>query len=246
MKGHLVRILTLPSMKGEIWVGRCHPCKEIAKGGTNGEMTAAREGVGAHIVEMTMGDVKRADTLDIIVPTGIALILATDTTGDTETTQANAGVVAAVAVQRPNLPWTPLHDHPNPNDWHAPQAERSHGSRRSRSRTRSVSPDDDSRRTKSKSRRHRSGSSSSSRSRSPSRDRSRKSSSKRDHDRDDRDSKRRRKKEKERKKERKSSERRSVLTGQKIKLKVHKDATDLEMDAKREDLLKFLNSMHEE
>ncbi|KAG1894771.1 uncharacterized protein F5891DRAFT_1194924 [Suillus fuscotomentosus] len=37
-------------------------------------------------------------------------------------------------------------------------------------------------------------------------------------------------------------ERRSVLTGKKIKLKVHKDARDLEMDANRQNLLQFLNS----
>ncbi|TCD60238.1 hypothetical protein EIP91_010514 [Steccherinum ochraceum] len=52
-------------------------------------------------------------------------------------------------------------------------------------------------------------------------------------------------KDRKRRKQSKESERRSVLTGHKIKLKVHKDAADLEMDANREDLLKFLNSVHE-
>ncbi|KAF9788273.1 hypothetical protein BJ322DRAFT_1048047 [Thelephora terrestris] len=36
--------------------------------------------------------------------------------------------------------------------------------------------------------------------------------------------------------------RRSILTGKKIKLKVHKDAADLERDSNREELLQFLNS----
>ncbi|OJA12358.1 hypothetical protein AZE42_04330 [Rhizopogon vesiculosus] len=43
----------------------------------------------------------------------------------------------------------------------------------------------------------------------------------------------------------KDKERRSVLTGKKIKLKVHKDARDLEMDANRQNLLQFLNSTYE-
>lgn len=69
-----------------------------------------------------------------------------------------------------------------------------------------------------------------SRSRSDSRD-IRKSKSK--HREKDRDKKH---------KDRDKDERRSVLTGKKIKLKVHKDARDLEMDANRQNLLQFLNS----
>ncbi|KAF8122440.1 hypothetical protein EV363DRAFT_1404851 [Boletus edulis] len=50
----------------------------------------------------------------------------------------------------------------------------------------------------------------------------------------------RRHRDKDKKKDK--EEKRSVLTGKKIKLKVHKDSRDLEMDANREDLLQFLNS----
>jgi len=52
-------------------------------------------------------------------------------------------------------------------------------------------------------------------------------------------------KDKERKKDKSREERRSVLTGKKIKLKVHKDAGDHERDANRQDLLQFLNSTFE-
>ncbi|KZO94425.1 hypothetical protein CALVIDRAFT_528901 [Calocera viscosa TUFC12733] len=47
------------------------------------------------------------------------------------------------------------------------------------------------------------------------------------------------------KKEKEKEERRSVLTGKKIKLKVHKDADDIERDKKRENLLQFLNSAYD-
>jgi len=61
-----------------------------------------------------------------------------------------------------------------------------------------------------------------------------------------------REKEKDRHKEKKRKrrdreereERRSVLTGKKIRLKVHKDAADYERDKKRADLLEFLNSAY--
>ncbi|EJT96545.1 hypothetical protein DACRYDRAFT_120038 [Dacryopinax primogenitus] len=59
---------------------------------------------------------------------------------------------------------------------------------------------------------------------------------------------REREKRKEKKKARKESdkdERRSVLTGKKIKLKVHKDAEDVERDKRRENLLQFLNSAYD-
>jgi hypothetical protein len=51
-----------------------------------------------------------------------------------------------------------------------------------------------------------------------------------------------REKEKTRKRD---DERRSVLTGKKIKLKVKKDKGDHERDANRKDLLQFLNSAFE-
>ncbi|KAG2047186.1 hypothetical protein BDR06DRAFT_1014110 [Suillus hirtellus] len=76
-----------------------------------------------------------------------------------------------------------------------------------------------------------------SRSRSDSRD-VRKSKSK--HREKDRDKKYRKHKDRDNGKDK--DERRSVLTGKKIKLKVHKDARDLEMDANRQNLLQFLNS----
>ncbi|KAN0101276.1 hypothetical protein V8E55_001260 [Tylopilus felleus] len=50
---------------------------------------------------------------------------------------------------------------------------------------------------------------------------------------------------KDKEKTRDKDERRSVLTGKRIKLKVRKDSRDLEMDANREDLLQFLNSTFE-
>ncbi|KAJ3476257.1 hypothetical protein NLI96_g11279 [Meripilus lineatus] len=55
----------------------------------------------------------------------------------------------------------------------------------------------------------------------------------------------RKRKEKHRAAERSGEERRSVLTGKKIKLKVHKGADDIERDANRADLLQFLNSAYE-
>ncbi|KAG2134163.1 uncharacterized protein EDB93DRAFT_1254594 [Suillus bovinus] len=76
-----------------------------------------------------------------------------------------------------------------------------------------------------------------SRSRSDSRD-IRKSKSK--HREKDRDKKHKRHRDRDNAKDK--DERRSVLTGKKIKLKVHKDARDLEMDANRQNLLQFLNS----
>ncbi|KIM52169.1 hypothetical protein SCLCIDRAFT_18255 [Scleroderma citrinum Foug A] len=87
-----------------------------------------------------------------------------------------------------------------------------------------------------------------SRSRSPSYSRRRSKSRSRSREKDSRKSKRKdkerdrkgRRKEKEKKKDK--DERRSVLTGKKIKLKVHKGSKDLEMDANRQDLLQFLNS----
>ncbi|KAL5532152.1 hypothetical protein ACEPAF_5716 [Sanghuangporus sanghuang] len=85
-----------------------------------------------------------------------------------------------------------------------------------------------------------SSSSSSVSSRSRSRDRHRKS---RDKDRKGRKRSSRTKREK--RKRSRSPERRSVLTGKKIKMKVHKTAEDHERDAKREELLKFLNSTYE-
>ncbi|KAF8148665.1 hypothetical protein B0H34DRAFT_736478 [Crassisporium funariophilum] len=90
-----------------------------------------------------------------------------------------------------------------------------------------------------------------SRSRSRSRERSRSKHSSRKHGdgdkrkrkhkerSDSRDRKRHRVQEKARKKE---EDRRSVLTGKKIKLKVKKDKGDHQRDANREDLLQFLNS----
>ncbi|KAG0696768.1 hypothetical protein DFH29DRAFT_1004291 [Suillus ampliporus] len=85
---------------------------------------------------------------------------------------------------------------------------------------------------------HRSrGKSPSHRSRSGSRDIRKSKSKHRDKDRD-----KKHKKYKERDKAKDKEERRSVLTGKKIKLKVHKDARDLEMDANRQNLLQFLNS----
>ncbi|KAG1730386.1 uncharacterized protein EDB91DRAFT_1085446 [Suillus paluster] len=76
-----------------------------------------------------------------------------------------------------------------------------------------------------------------SRSRSSSRDIRKSKSKHRDKDRD-----RKHKKHRDRDKAKDKEERRSVLTGKKIKLKVHKDARDLEMDANRQSLLQFLNS----
>jgi hypothetical protein len=76
-----------------------------------------------------------------------------------------------------------------------------------------------------------------SRSRSDSRDIRKSKSKHRDKDRD-----RKHKKHKDRDHAKDKDERRSVLTGKKIKLKVHKDARDLEMDANRQNLLQFLNS----
>ncbi|KAF9527925.1 hypothetical protein CPB83DRAFT_894865 [Crepidotus variabilis] len=62
----------------------------------------------------------------------------------------------------------------------------------------------------------------------------------------ERDRKKRKKKDKEsRRKDKDGDERRSVLTGKKIKLKVKKDKGDHERDANREKLLKFLNSAYE-
>ncbi|KAH7918160.1 hypothetical protein BV22DRAFT_915578 [Leucogyrophana mollusca] len=90
-----------------------------------------------------------------------------------------------------------------------------------------------------------------SRSRSHSRDRHRRRSKNKDKEREkdrDREREKKRKREKERDRERRKSdkdERRSILTGKKIKLKVHKDARDHEMDANRQNLLQFLNSTFE-
>ncbi|PPQ83562.1 hypothetical protein CVT26_003880 [Gymnopilus dilepis] len=64
----------------------------------------------------------------------------------------------------------------------------------------------------------------------------------------DRDRKKRRRKDKEKKKDKdkeEGPERRSILTGKKIKLKVKKDKADHERDANRKDLLQFLNSAFE-
>jgi len=77
-----------------------------------------------------------------------------------------------------------------------------------------------------------------------------------DDDIDDRRRRRKQRKETERKKDKamsrekekmrkKDEERRSVLTGKKIKLKVKKDKGDHERDANRKDLLHFLNSAFE-
>ncbi|KAI9461123.1 hypothetical protein HD554DRAFT_1531693 [Boletus coccyginus] len=78
-----------------------------------------------------------------------------------------------------------------------------------------------------------------SRSRSRSHERERRKSKYKEKDND----RKKRYKDKEKKKDR--DEKRSVLTGKKIKLKVHKDSRDLEMDANRENLLQFLNSTFE-
>ncbi|KAG8220633.1 hypothetical protein J3R82DRAFT_2898 [Butyriboletus roseoflavus] len=80
---------------------------------------------------------------------------------------------------------------------------------------------------------HRSGS----RSRSHERERRRPTHKEKDRDR--------KKRHKDKDKKREKDEKRSVLTGKKIKLKVHKDSRDLEMDANRQDLLQFLNSTFE-
>ncbi|KAK0245930.1 hypothetical protein EDD85DRAFT_38497 [Armillaria nabsnona] len=84
----------------------------------------------------------------------------------------------------------------------------------------------------------------SSRSRSP---RRRKEKDSRKHkDRDyERDRKKGKSKEKDRKKDKDKEERRSVLTGKKIKLKVRKEKGDDEREANRKDLLQFLNSTFE-
>ncbi|KAJ3505866.1 hypothetical protein NLJ89_g7190 [Agrocybe chaxingu] len=60
----------------------------------------------------------------------------------------------------------------------------------------------------------------------------------------ERDKKRRKRRDKEKAKE-KGEEKRSILTGKKIKLKVKKDKGDHERDANRKDLLQFLNSAYE-
>ncbi|KAL5504821.1 hypothetical protein ACEPAH_7484 [Sanghuangporus vaninii] len=85
-----------------------------------------------------------------------------------------------------------------------------------------------------------SSSSSSSYSRSRSRDRYRTS-----RDKDGKGRKRSSRTKREKRKRSRSPERRSILTGKKIKMKVHKTAEDHERDAKREELLKFLNSTYE-
>ncbi|KZP22145.1 hypothetical protein FIBSPDRAFT_931347 [Athelia psychrophila] len=61
----------------------------------------------------------------------------------------------------------------------------------------------------------------------------------------DKDRKRKKKKDKERRKKEGKEERRSVLTGKKIKLKVEKEEGDDEREANRQDLLQFLNSTFE-
>ncbi|CAA7269696.1 unnamed protein product [Cyclocybe aegerita] len=60
----------------------------------------------------------------------------------------------------------------------------------------------------------------------------------------ERDKKRRKRRDKDKAKE-KGEEKRSILTGKKIKLKVKKDKGDHERDANRKDLLQFLNSAYE-
>ncbi|EJD07752.1 uncharacterized protein FOMMEDRAFT_150294 [Fomitiporia mediterranea MF3/22] len=108
---------------------------------------------------------------------------------------------------------------------HARHKEKRHGRSRSRSPSSSSSS-----------------SSSYSRSRSRPKDRHRKARGK---DRKDKE-KRGRSKDKERRKRSRSPDaKRSVLTGKKIKMKVHKTADDLERDAKRQELLTFLNSTFE-
>ncbi|KAK2467506.1 hypothetical protein APHAL10511_000361 [Amanita phalloides] len=57
--------------------------------------------------------------------------------------------------------------------------------------------------------------------------------------------KEKRKKDKSRKKDKDREERRSVLTGKKIKLRVKKDKDDHERDANRQELLQFLNAAYE-
>ncbi|KAJ3564194.1 hypothetical protein NP233_g8456 [Leucocoprinus birnbaumii] len=96
----------------------------------------------------------------------------------------------------------------------------------SRSASRSS---EESRRYSRKRRRRRSYSRSFSRERKDSKSRKHKGSSSRRKDRD----------------RERSDSRRSVLTGKKIKLKVKKDKGDDERDAKRQELLKFLNSAYE-
>ncbi|TFK23724.1 hypothetical protein FA15DRAFT_757020 [Coprinopsis marcescibilis] len=114
--------------------------------------------------------------------------------------------------------------------------ERQHSSikRRPRHRSRSHSPRSRSRDRSSKKDKHRSTSKDGRKSKK--RDRS---------DSRDRDRKRRRKRESKRDRESDREERRSVLTGKKIKLKVKKDRGDHERDANRQDLLQFLNSTFE-
>lgn len=126
--------------------------------------------------------------------------------------------------------------------------------RRSRSRSssddsssNSSSASEDSRRPSKRSRRQ---SRSHSPSRSTDRSRSKHKSKRKDKERNgdkerDKGKKRKKRKDKERKKDKDREERRSVLTGKKIKLKVHKDAADEERDANRQDLLSFLNSAFE-
>ncbi|KAJ8520653.1 hypothetical protein ONZ45_g2572 [Pleurotus djamor] len=86
------------------------------------------------------------------------------------------------------------------------------------------------------------------RSRSPSRHAKRSKRERHDSGSDD-ESERRRKKRKDKKRKegkgRHADEKRSVLTGKKIKLKVHMDKEDHERDANRRDLLQFLNSAFE-
>ncbi|KAI0027788.1 hypothetical protein K488DRAFT_74273 [Vararia minispora EC-137] len=106
----------------------------------------------------------------------------------------------------------------------SPSMRRHHPRSRSRSHSRSLSPR----------RQHRSPS----RSRSYSPERKRHSSSKTKEREKDKDG-RRKKKDKGDK-----EERRSILTGKKIKLRVDRDASDRERDKNRADLLRFLNAAY--
>ncbi|KAF8577874.1 hypothetical protein K439DRAFT_522894 [Ramaria rubella] len=116
---------------------------------------------------------------------------------------------------------------------HRSTHERGRHSRRSASTESSESRDSSRHRSKKSHRRHRD------RSRSRDRDpRGSKHSSSSKHKDKHRSSHKKRKDEDK-------YERRSVLTGKKIKLKVHKDAADHERDANRESLLQFLNSAYE-